>query len=181
MKEHTCQVVSKEQLVAYTDGELSPSEAERIAEHIANCQNCQSMAEALQRSLQVTKVIWQTSEVQWLKTRPPERFQSSKWSYRKVAAVAASILLVLGVGAVWRMLSRPTELTGISREQALAAEIKRKVADSGDAARLLAAAELLSKYPEIKSLVKERYQYIVETYPETAAAAEARLKVQQLK
>lgn len=178
MKEDTCQIVSKEELVAYADGDLSPSEAGRIAEHIATCPNCQAVTEALKLSLQVTQVIWQTSEAQWPKTRPPERFQSSKWSLRKIAAVAASILLVLGVGAVWRMLSRPTERTGISREQALAVEIKRKISESSDAARLLAAAELLSKYPEAENSVKERYRHIVETYPETTAAAKARQKIQ---
>ena len=178
MKEHICQIVSKEKLVAYADGDLSPSEAERIAEHIATCPNCRSKAEALKRSLQVTKVIWQTSEAQWPKTCPLERFQLSKWSFRKVAAVAASILMILGAGAVWRMLSRPTERAGISREQALAVEIKRKIADSGDAARLLAAAELLSKYPEAERDVKQRYQHIAETYPETTSAAKARQKIQ---
>jgi len=178
VKEDTCQIVSEEELVAYADGDLSPSEDGRIAKHIANCPNCRSMAEALQRSLQVTQVIWQIGEAQWPKTRPLERFQSSKWSLRKIAAIAASILLVLGVGAVWRMLSRPTERTGINREQALAVEIKRKISESGDAARLLAAAELLSKYPEAENSVKERYRHIVEMYPETPAAAKARQKIQ---
>lgn len=178
MKEHTCQTVSKEELVAYADGDLSANRSEQIAEHIATCPNCQAVTEALKLSLQVTEVIWQTSESQWPKTRPLERFQSSKWSLRKIAAVAASILLVLGVGAVWRMMSRPTERIVISREQALAVEIKRKIADSGDAARLLAAAELLSKYPEAENSVKQRYRHIVETYPETPAAAKARQKIQ---
>jgi len=178
MKEHTCRIVSKEELVAYADGDLSPSEAGRIAEHIATCSNCQAVTEALKRSLHVTQAIWQTSEAQWPKTRPLERFQSRKWSLRKVAAVAAGISLVLGVGAVWQMLSRPNEQAGRSREQALAVDIKRKISESGDAARLLAAAELLSKYPEAENSVKERYLYIVETYPETPAAAKARQKIQ---
>jgi len=178
VKDQICQAISKEELVAYSEGDLSPSQAEQVAGHIANCQNCQAMAEALQRSLQVTQVIWKTSEAQWPKTRPLEWFQSSKWSFRKVAAVAASILMVLGAGAVWRMLSRPTERAGISREQALAVEIKRKISESSDAARLLAAAELLSKYPEAEDSVKQRYRHIVETYPETIAAAKARQKIQ---
>jgi anti-sigma factor RsiW len=178
MKEHNCQIVSKEELVAYADGDLSANRSEGIAEHIANCQNCRSMAESLQRSLQVTQAIWRTSEAQWPKTIPLKRLKSGKWSFRKMAAVAAGILLVLGAGAVWRMLSRPTERAGISREQALAVGIKRNIADSGDAARLLAAAELLSKYPEAEKDVKQRYQHIVEKYPETAAAAKARQKIQ---
>jgi hypothetical protein len=43
---------------------------------------------------------------------------------------------------------------------------------------LLAAAELLSKYPEAENSVKQRYRHIVETYPETPAAAKARQKIQ---
>jgi anti-sigma factor RsiW len=181
VKEHTCQIVSKEELVAYTDGELSPGEAGRIAEHIATCPNCRAVTEALKRSLHVTQVIWQTGEARWPKTRPPERFQSSNWSLRKIAAVAAGILLVLSVGAVWRMLSLQPEQADISREQALAVEIKRRISESGDAARLLAAAELLSKYPDAENAVKQRYRQIVETYPETPAAAKARQKIQLAK
>ena len=178
MKEHICQVVSKEKLVAYLYGELSPSEAEKIAEHIATCLGCQAVIEALERSLQVTQAIWQTGESQWPKTLQIEGFRLSKWSFRNVAAVAASIILVFGAGTVWRVLSRPTGRAGISREQALAVEIKRKIADSGDAARLLAAAELLSKYPEAERTVKLRYRHIIEKYPETTAAAKARQKIQ---
>ena len=165
MKEHICQVVSKEELVAYADGDLPSSKAEQIAKHIVTCPDCQVVIEALERSLQVTQAIWQTSEAQWPETHPLGGFRSSKWSFKKVAPVAASLLLLLGVPAVWRMLSRPTERAGISREQALAVEIKRKIADSGDAARLLAAAELLSKYPEADRDVMRRYQHISETYP----------------
>jgi hypothetical protein len=58
------------------------------------------------------------------------------------------------------------------------AEIERRITESGSAARLLAAAELLAEYPDAQSIVKEQYRYIVETYPETAAAAEAKLKIQ---
>jgi len=178
LKDRTCKIISKQELVAYADGDLSPGRAEQIAEHVATCPDCQAITEALERSLQVTQAIWQTGQAQWPKTHPLGGFRSSRWSFKKVAPVAASLLLLLGVPAVWRMLTRPTERAGISREQALAVEIKRKIADSGDAARLLAAAELLSKYPEAENSVKERYRHIVETYPETPAAAEARQKIQ---
>lgn len=181
MKEHICQIVSKEKLVAYADGELLASEEQQIAEHIATCPDCQAITEALKRSLEVTQAIWRDSEAQWPKAFPTKRLQSNKRLRRKMATVAAGILLLLGAAAVWQKVFRPTERARISREQALTAEIKRKITDSGNAAQLLAASELLSKYPETQSMVKERYQYIVETYPQTAAAAEARLKVQQFK
>jgi hypothetical protein len=178
VKKHTCQVVSKEELVVYVDGDLSASRSERIAEHIANCPNCRSMAEALQRSLQVTQVIWQTSESQWPETHSFGRIVPNRRPLKKLFAVAASILFVLGAGAIWRLLSEPSERIDLTSEETKVAELRLKIADSGDAARLLAAAELLSKYPRAKSSVEQRYRHIVETYPETAAAVEARLRTQ---
>ena len=181
MKEHICQIVSKEELVAYADGELSPSEAKQIAEHIAACPDCQAVAEALERSLQVTQALWQTSQAQWPETQSFDRISSNKLSFRKAMAVAASILLVLGAGAIWQLLSEPSERTRMVREETKVAELRLKIADSSDAARLLAAAELLSRYPEAQSGLEQRYRHIVETYPETAAAGEARLRTQQFK
>ena len=53
----------------------------------------------------------------------------------------------------------------------------RSINESGSAARLLAATELLTEYPDAKAIVKEQYRYIVEIYPETAAAAKAKSKI----
>ena len=178
MKEQVCQIVSKEKLVAYADGELPPSEAKQIAEHLATCPNCQTATEALERSLQVTQAIWQTGQAQWPETHSFDKIKSNKWSLGKVAAIAASILLILGVGAMWRLLSKPSERTRIISDEAKVAELRLKIADSSDAARLLAAAELLSKYPEAESAVRQRYRHIMETYPETVAADKAKLKIQ---
>lgn len=178
MKEHTCQVVSKERLVAYADGDLSPNEAERIAEHIATCPDCQVVTEALERSLQVTQAIWQTGQAQWPETHSFDEVRANRRSFMKVIAVAASILLVLASGVLWRLLSKPGDHTHMISDEVKIAELRLKIADSSDAAQLLAAAELLSKYPEVESRVKQRYRYIVETYPETIAAAKAKLKIQ---
>ena len=179
MKEHICQIVSREKLVAYLDGELSSSETEQIAEHIATCPDCQAMAEALKRSLQLTQAIWQTSQVQWRKTRSFCRSMLSIRPSRRLAAIAAGVLLVLAVGATWRLLFEPStsRRTHVIGEEEKVAELRLKIADSGDAARLLAAAELLSKYPEAESSVEERYRHIVERYPETVAATKAKLKI----
>jgi predicted anti-sigma-YlaC factor YlaD len=178
VKERMCQTVSRERLVAYADGDLSPSEAEPIAEHIATCPHCQAVIEALARSLQVTQAIWQTGQARWPEAHSFDRVKSNRWELKKVAAVAASILLILGVGAIWRLLSEPSERTRVISEEAKVVELRLRIADSSDAARLLAAVELLSKYPEAESGVKQRYLHIVETYPETAAAEKAKLKIQ---
>ena len=178
MKERSCQVVSQEKLVAYTDGELSPSEAENITGHIANCSDCQDIIKALEHSLQITQAIWKTSEARWPEIRSFNEVRVNMRSFRRVIAVAASILLFFSVGIIWQLLSEPSEPKLIIDEEAKVVELKLKIADSSGAAQLLAAAELLSKYPEAENLVKERYRHIVETYPETAAAAEAKLKIQ---
>ena len=178
MKEHICHIVSKDRLVAYADGDLSPSEAEQIAEHIATCPDCQTVTEALERSLQVTQAIWQTSEAQWPETHLFDKIMPNRRPLKKLAAVAASILLILAVSVTWQLLSEPSARTHTISEEATVTELRLKIADSSDAARLLAAAELLSKYPEAKSSVKQRYRHIVETYPETAAAAKAKLRIQ---
>lgn len=176
MKEQTCQIVSKEELVAYADGDLPPSEDEKIAEHVATCPSCQAVIEALERSLQVTRAIWQTSRAQWPKAHSFDRVKSNRWSLSKVAA---SILLILGVGAMWLILSEPSEQSRLISEDEKVAELRLKIADSSDAARLLAAAELLSRYPEAESRAKQRYRRIVDAYPGTAAARQAKLKLQR--
>lgn len=178
MKERTCKVVSKETLVAYADGDLSPGEAEQIAEHIATCPDCQAVTEALERSLQVTQAIWQTGQAQWPEIHSFDRIRSNRRPFKRAVAVAASVLLILGTGAMWLLLSEPSERTLTVNEETKIAELRLKITESSDAARLLAAAELLSNYPEAESGVKQRYQHIVETYPETAAAARAKLKMQ---
>ena len=178
MNKHTCKAVSTEELIAYADGELPQSEAEQIAEHIARCAHCQAVVEALERSLRVTQAIWQTSHARWPKTQPFDRIRSNRLPYSKAIAVAASILLISGAGAMWRLLSKPSKRARTISEETKLAELRLKIADSSDAARLLAAAELLSRYPETSSSVEQRYRHIVETYPKTAAAAKARLRMQ---
>jgi hypothetical protein len=178
MNEHSCRIVSKEDLVAYADGELPQSESERIAEHIATCPDCKALSQALERSLQVTQAIWRTGEAQWPKAHSFDKVRWNGLRLKEAVAVAAGVLLLLGVGAIWRLLSEPSEPTGKIADEAKIAELRFKIAESGHAAQLLAAAELLSRYPGSKSSVEERYRHIVETYPDTAAAAKAKLKMQ---
>ncbi len=176
MKEHSCRLVSKEELAAYADGELSASEVARIADHLATCPDCRVVADSLERSLQVTQAIWQTGQAQWPKTHSIDGIVTNRHKLKKILAVAASALLVLGAGAMWRLLSERGKRTRLVSEDEVA-ELRLKIAESGHAAQLLAAAELLSRYPGVESGVKQRYRHIVETYPETAAAAQARLKM----
>ena len=82
------------------------------------------MLEALERSLHVTQVIWQTDEAQWPKTLRLDKPKSNRRWLRPVAA-AAGILLVLGVAAMW-LLSESSEKPRVIGKEPTAAERRRK-------------------------------------------------------
>ena len=160
----------EQMLVDYTDGQLSLSDSSKVIEHIAKCKKCQKLLDALQKSLELAGAIWADSLAEIENIRiPAAKTRKIRWT--RYAAIAASILLVATTSVVWHTLTRP-EVNEITF-----AEIERKITESGNAARLLAAAELLSDNPEAETIIKQQYQYIVETYPETKAATKAKLRI----
>ncbi len=169
--ERSCEDI-REMLVDYADGQLSPNDSNKVKEHLAKCEHCQRILDGLQRSLELAEVVWEDSLAETKEIRAPILGKPRKIRWPRYAAVAAGILLVVTTSIVWRTLMRP------AKKELSFAEIERKIIESGSAARLLAAAELLAEYPDAQSIVKEQYRYIVETYPETAAAAKAKLKIQ---
>ncbi len=166
----SCEDIS-EMLVDYADGQLSPGESSEVAEHLAKCEDCRRTLEALKRSLELAGVIWEDglAETEAIRIPIPKKARKVRWP--GYAAIAASILLVVTISGVWRALVRPTE------KELTFAEIERRISDSASAARLLAAADLLVKYPDAKTIVERQYHYVVKKYPETAAAAEAELRI----
>jgi len=168
--ERSCEDI-REMLVDYADGQLSQSESNKVAEHLGKCKNCRRMLDLLQRSLELAGVIWEDGLAETKEIRIPIPGKAGRIRWPRYAAVAAGVLLVLTTSIVWRALVKSTQ------KEVSFAEIERRITESGSAARLLAAAELLAEYPDAQSIVKEQYRYIVETYPETAAAAEAKLKI----
>lgn len=180
MNEQVCQVVSKERLVAYADGDLSRSEVEQIAAHVADCQRCRIMLDALERSLKVTQVIWQTGEAGWPKVPTLDRRGSTRWSFGPVAAVAASIVLVLSVATVWRLLFWPNERTLVVSREPTAAEIEVAANRAALAAQMLAVADLLSSQPGGGQYAVRRYNDTITSFPETQQSTEARLHLQRL-
>ena len=159
-------------LVDYADGQLSPSESSEVAEHLTKCEQCQRTLWALQRSLELASVIWQDGLAETEAIRIPITHKTEKAHWPRYAAIAASILLVVTISGLWRALVRPTE------KEPTFTEIERRISDSASATRLLAAADLLAKYPDSEAIVKRQYHYVVKKYPETPAAAEAKLRIQ---
>jgi anti-sigma factor RsiW len=169
--EKSCKDI-EDMLVDYADGQLSASESNEVAGHLAECEHCSEVLQALQKSLVLAGVIWADGLAETEKIRVPVRRRAAKARWPRYAAIAASILLLLTTSIVWRALIRPKEA------EPTFADIERKIIESGNAARLLAATELLAKYPDNETIVRRQYRYIVETYPETAAAAKAKMKIQ---
>lgn len=160
-----------EMLVDYADGQLSPSESNKVAEHLAECEHCQRILDGLQRSLELAEVIWEDGLAETKEIRAPIHGKVRKIRWPRYAAIAAGILLVVTTSIVWRMLMRP------AKKELSFAEIEQKITDSGSAARLLAAAELLAEYTDDEAFVKQQYRHIIEVYPKTTAADKARSRI----
>ena len=168
--EKTCEDI-KQMLVDYADGELPPVDSNKVAEHLAKCANCRKLHSGLQKSLEFAGIIWADGLTETENIRNPV-IKTRKIRWIRYAAIAASILLVATTSVVWYTLKRPKV------SELMFAEIERKITESGSAARLLAAAEMLSDNPNAETIVKQQYKYIVETYPGTTAAAKAKLHIQ---
>jgi anti-sigma factor RsiW len=168
--EESCEQIEK-LLVDYADGELSPSESSQVAEHLSKCEHCMVTLKALQRSLELAGMVWADGLEEIQNVGVPQTRVAGRFKWRRYAAVAACILLVAGIWVLWRTPTRPQQAAPTF------AEIKQEIEDSGRAARLLAAAELLAGYPDTQKFVNNQYCYIVEMYPQTPAAAQARLRI----
>ena len=168
--EKSCEEI-REMLVDYADGQLLPSDSKKVAEHLTKCEHCRKMLDALQRSLELAGVIWADGLEETKEIRVSIQGKAKKIHWFRYAAVAASILLVLTASLVLRERVKP------AGKEISFADIERRITESANAARLLAAAELLAEYPNAQSIVKEQYRYIVDTYPETVAAAKAKSKI----
>lgn len=169
--EKSCKEI-EEMLVDYADRQLLPDDSNQVTEHLAQCETCRKVLDALQKSLELAGVIWTEGLTETENIRIPASKKVWRLHWLRYAAIAASILLVITTTIVWRALMKPepTEITF--------AEIERRITESASAARLLAATELLADVPEARTIVDQQYRYIAETYPETTAATKAKSKIE---
>lgn len=168
--EKSCKNI-EQMLVDYADGQLSRNDTKKVVEHLAECESCRGILEGLQKSIELAGVIWADAYAETENIRiPAVKIRKIRWS--RYAAIAASILLVATTFIVWHSPTSPkvNELTF--------AEIERKINESGSAAQLLAATELLAKQSDEKAFIQRQYRYIVETYPQTSSAIKAKSKIQ---
>lgn len=97
------------ELSAYCNDELSPEESSRVAEHLIRCRRCRSEHEVVRFGVSVAErlPLIQAPESLWSaiesgRTKIPPMRHGKAWGWqRPFAAVAASILVVVGLAALW--------------------------------------------------------------------------------
>jgi len=172
MKRPACSDISDAQLVAYADGDLPPSEMEKIERHMVHCPDCGEAVVALQRSLGLVKTMWFKDELQWQKhvSRTGKTHLGLPRYRRFVIAAAVFFLLTIGsIGLLGLQLGKPNR-------QLNPAEVELKVELAALGSQLLAIADLLAQQPGGEDYAVERYQYVIEHYQDKREAAQDRLQ-----
>jgi predicted anti-sigma-YlaC factor YlaD len=170
----------QDMLVAYSDGEFSIEERAQIDGHLAACEACRAELQALERSLELTKVIWRDQEANLTRIEPQHLGRKNRRSGLRWAALAAGILIALGGILIWRAISPPEKYdvpTSPISEPTLA-EIERAVNRAGIAAQMLAVADYLAKIPGGEPFAKDSYSYLVNTYGDIEAGQQAKKRLQ---
>ena len=169
-----CEAIA-EKLIDYDDGGLPPDEELEVAQHLAECERCRAELASLRRSLAAAKAVWAEAEANLAGVSLPPVAQRRSRRLAKVMLAAACAVLVLAGPAIWllhREASRPAEPT--------LAEIQMSVARASGAARLLASADALADEPSARDEARERYQYLISSFPEQPAAAAAASRLREL-
>jgi hypothetical protein len=143
-----------------------------VADHLETCSVCRHRVKALQESLALTQTIWQDSLGQIEDIQVP---MTRRFPWRSIQIAAAAVVL-LGVGLFWAFHSQTAPTEQIPSPSMLE-QIARDIDQATMAAKLLAAADLMTKHPQSRTLVQNQYRHIVERYPHTHAAQNAKLLI----
>jgi predicted anti-sigma-YlaC factor YlaD len=173
MIKKSCEDIQKI-LVDYADGQLCPEEETIVSQHLKKCQSCRKLFRALDKSLELSTIIWEDNLTEIDNVAIPASPKIRKIHWLKYASVAASILIIVTTAILWNSSNKQQE----PEIQLSFEEIERNINDSANAARLLAATELLADYPDYKEMIENQYRYIARVYPGTPAAEKIKLKIQ---
>jgi len=164
-------------LVDYADGRLAAAESAEVAEHLGECAACRETVGALVKSLELAQAVWQAGEANLAGVAVSSKGKAG-WHWRRVGAAAACIALLLGGTLIW-CLARPArhEPDPGAVERTLAA-IEQAVMRAGEAAQLLAVADMVAQQPGNADYARERFEYIAANYPDMDAGIQAKLRIQ---
>lgn len=123
MNEQRCQSI-REMLVGYADGELEPTLAAEVTEHLAACPSCRRKVEYLHRSLELARGLWDEASDRVSDVQVPPvsgmsvnrdllmfragRVSVRSWS-RPWQAAAAVLVVALGASVAMQSLRRPSQ------------------------------------------------------------------------
>ncbi len=140
-------------LIDYADDNLDPVDLSHVADHLETCSACRHRVKALQESLALTQTIWQDSlgQIEGIQIPVTKRFP---WKW--IQGVAAVILL--GVGLFWASHSQTAPTEQIPSPSMLE-QIARDIDQATMAAKLLAAADLMTKHPDARNLVQNHHTH----------------------
>lgn len=158
-------VAWRERLVDYADGELDAGQAAAVEAHLHDCRACRDLLAALCTSLTVARQVWADAAAE-IPTAGSPRARRARWARRVlwtsgVAAAAVSAAILYSI-ADWNAGAPVTS-----------AEVLAVVRETSQAEQLLATAHMLAAAPGGARYAAESYRFIVETYPQSPAAAEA--------
>jgi len=172
-----CDKISQERLVAFADGELSAGETAEVSEHVRQCESCRVMVEALQQSLEIVKASWTQKHAEWPQWKGPAERRYHRWPTVRAAAVAAGILLLVGLGLIWQAVSERSEPASKADR---VAQLKHTILREGAAAQMLAVGDLLASPPGGTDYARQRYSEITKMYQNTKYAEQAKLRLKSL-
>jgi anti-sigma factor RsiW len=138
-------------LVDYADDELPEAESVAVAEHVGRCGRCRERLEALRRSLEVARVIWEDSAGAFV----DETSQGGSGAERehrvvrwwRLAPLAAAAALLIAVGMLQYPSREAVRPPAKDVAATTAADIEYEIARAAVASQLLTAADLLAEQP----------------------------------
>lgn len=169
-------------LVQHADGELSASESQRVAAHLAECPECRQELRLLERSLELARAVWREAAADAAAVPTGSR-QPRPRRLPAVIGLAACTVLLLST-AVWVSLHdrpqpdvRQTAQNGHSSQRPPTegpavedVDVEALIAREGRSARLAASARLLATQPGLELYRRRAERYLSEAYPSTTAA-----------
>ena len=173
MTDERCHAIA-ELLVQYSDGELPPADAARVAAHVAECAACRAELGLLQHSLELARDVWHEGADA---SRVPEVCPTRR--VLAAASAAACVVLLAATAGYWLLSPdaprnetartdprSPTQPVGDGEPDEVEVEeidVEEIIAREARAARLAVAVELLASQPGLEEYHKRAGKYLAET------------------
>ncbi len=184
MTTYPCDEVA-DRLIDYADGELPNTESAEVAAHLGHCEHCRRQLTALQRSLELARVIWDDNEAELTDSHLQSTFRITRpraaWRpRRRTAAIAAAVALLVTIGLHHRTVQQDVPVTVQHSESLTVRELELQITRVGVAMQLLVAADILAEQPGGEEFACERYRYVAAAYPDTEAALQSKSRLASL-